>query len=608
MTIHYSHILPQIGPVNLTLYAPADKIYERLLTAREINRLNGLRHLGALSVTALTGARLARWDYTVALLHYSEQFSLPKFNSRFNIGRVEFSSTIAALQCASLIWNIGHLPGTFSVEKGVCRNLKRKNPRNPAGLLEWPFINNPDIQHIQDQANRLISNNDYLGVCRVLAVIKLLSICKDTEDELYAFTIDFAAPLLLGYTHTGSKQWPKINKSFSLIRHLSYLTVDLPFSGHSWAPNISEMLKHHIELCDGDVDILSEKISELLSPIEKNIYDAMYHSDTSRKETSIYANLVDLKLSTSRNPGKEISRWLKSGLSRDLKLGRAPRDEKIYRFLNIKLRDHFSSHPDSFSDVEFKLMEKGFTHPAVFKYSSWNSDTLFEPDELIVDVLGDRKPTPKDIGKIAYWFLSEFENFTVNQNDIGGLLRKKGLDPSYVQIFSKAVEAHFPGVTVKIEPWPLNRFGKFSKFQIDANKGGIWASSSKLDDPIISHIFWGDGSDIPTDLNDTHSELLGLKATRDAIRKEMKGLNPKCRWLVLTSSVTFCREGRSLIEYDGGLLKISSRSGELTWYGVETKTGGENPARSLRKRLSTLNINSPVISLSTKTAYTKIVL
>lgn len=102
------HVLPQIGLVRIPLYPPADISYEHLQENKEITRLNQLRHLGALSV-ALPGTRLARWDYTVALLYYSLQFTVSGFNSKFKIDSIEFSSTIAALQCASLIWNIGHL-------------------------------------------------------------------------------------------------------------------------------------------------------------------------------------------------------------------------------------------------------------------------------------------------------------------------------------------------------------------------------------------------------------------------------------------------------------------------------------------------------------------
>ena len=120
------HVIPQVGPFSVDLYAPADDLYSILHNKREIQRLRKLRHLGALSFV-LEGARFARWDYTAALLYYASRLSIPKFNSRFKIGRVEFSSTVASLQVASLAWNIGHVPGTFSVEKGIYRYLNSLN-------------------------------------------------------------------------------------------------------------------------------------------------------------------------------------------------------------------------------------------------------------------------------------------------------------------------------------------------------------------------------------------------------------------------------------------------------------------------------------------------
>lgn len=602
----FEHIVPQIGLVGIQLFSPADKIYDRIAAAREISRLNKLRHLGALSGTSLNGARLARWDYTVALLYYSSLFDLPKFKSEFKIGRVKFSSAIAALQCASLLWNIGHLPGTFSVEKGVCRNLKRRNPIEPASILEWSFRNNPEIAKIISEANNLLIKDDYFGICRVLAVIKLLLMCQDEQDDLFAFTVDFASPLLLGYEKSYSKQWSKIRRSFSIIRHLSYLTVDLPFSGHRWAPNIPDLLKHHIDNSLGDIDVLYEKISELLSPIEKNIYDSMYHSDRSREETAIYADLADQRLEGVENPEKEITHWLSSGFSKDLKLGRKPKRDKINRCLHIRLRSHFSTHLGSITDIEFQLKKKGFSHPAVFRYNAWNSDALLEPDELIIDVLVDRKPCPSDIGKITYWFLSEFDSCTAKHEDTYELLRKGAIDASYAQIFVRAVETYFPGVTARIEPWGLNKFGIFPNYELAENRGGIWAAAAKLDDPITSYILRDRTRNISEELKDRYSELMGIRAIRNELRNEWKTATPRCRWLILTSSVIFCRDGKNLIEYDGGLLKVSARSGELTWYGLETKNGNENPLRSLSKRLRTLNIVAETKAINTKFAYAKI--
>lgn len=606
MSVEIDHIIPQIGLVRIPLYDPAEQIYNRLVAAGEVTRLNKLRHLGALSSSALVGARLARWDYTAALLHYSHELKLQRFNSGFKIGTVKFSSTTSALQCASLIWNIGHLPGTFSIEKGVCRYLKEKGPRGPSDLLDWPYKNHTEVIRIKKEANSAIINDDYFAVCRVLAVIKLLSLCVNDEDPLFKFTVDFAAPLLLKYERHYSKQWSKITKSFSIIRHLAYLTLDLPFSGNSWAPNIPELLRSQININNKDLDLIHGKISELLSPIEKSIYDTMYHSDNCRLETATFAELTNLRLNNVSDATAEIKKWLTAGLTRELGLGRKPKANKIQRCLQIKLRDHFSSHPDSCSEIELKLKNKKFTHSTVFQYLSWNSDALLEPDELIIDVLMDKTPTSSDIGKVIYWFISEFDNFSAKHDDSFEFLRKKAIDASYTQIFSKAVEKYYPRVTVRIEPWRLSRFGLFPKFTLHENQGAIWAASGKLDDDLIGHILRDKSASITPELKEQYLELLGIKALRNELRREWGRKTPKCRWLVLTSSVTFLRDGKDLIEYDGGLLKISARSGALTWYGLETKNGRENPTSSLKKRLDTLAIKGEVKSIDSRFAYVKI--
>ena len=140
------HILPQIGPIEVSLYSPADKLYEILENNNEIRRLNCLRHLGALT-SALPGARLYRWDYTVALLYFSQQLKVPKFKTSIRLGNVNFSSLTAALQCASLLWNIGHLPGTYAAEKGVCRYLINNDNKHPVSDFHWKFSENKEVKN-----------------------------------------------------------------------------------------------------------------------------------------------------------------------------------------------------------------------------------------------------------------------------------------------------------------------------------------------------------------------------------------------------------------------------------------------------------------------------
>jgi hypothetical protein len=67
---------------------------------------------------------------------------------------------------------------------------------------------------------------------------------------------------------------------------------------------------------------------------------------------------------------------------------------------------------------------------------------------------------------------------------------------------------------------------------------------------------------------------------------------------VLTGSVQFWREGKSLIEFDGGLVRISARSGRMTFFGLESKSGQQNPYHSLRKRTKVLGIQGSVLRVS----------
>ena len=80
--ISFKHVIPHVGPTEIHLYTPVDRVYRLLDECKEISRLKGLRHLGALS-HALPGTRHTRWDYTVALLYYAQSLDLPGMKSAF---------------------------------------------------------------------------------------------------------------------------------------------------------------------------------------------------------------------------------------------------------------------------------------------------------------------------------------------------------------------------------------------------------------------------------------------------------------------------------------------------------------------------------------------
>jgi len=152
-------------------------------------------------------------------------------------------------------------------------------------------------------------------------------------------------------------------------------------------------------------------------------------------------------------------------------------------------------------------------------------------------------------------------------------------------------------------PWRLNDFGIFPNVKIPESRGAIWACSARLDDPLIRHIIYQRVKKVPSHLQDQYAELMGIRELRSWLRQKWTKKELRQKWLVLTGSVRFCKESRSLIEFDGGLIKLSTRSGRMTWYGLESKSGGQNPLTSLNRRLDLLGIKGNTYSISNKYAF-----
>src|SRR5690606_34096608 len=119
------------------LFAPAPKVLHFLRDIGEVHRLERLRHLGVLE-RSLQGISHTRWDYTASMLYVATKLRPAGTSRKVMFGKTCFSSFTAAVQVAALLSNIGHLPGTFAVEKGVMRWLHARNATNPASALPWP--------------------------------------------------------------------------------------------------------------------------------------------------------------------------------------------------------------------------------------------------------------------------------------------------------------------------------------------------------------------------------------------------------------------------------------------------------------------------------------
>jgi len=599
------HVIPQVGLTRIRLYPPADRIYRWLKGNGEVNRLNRLRHLGALT-HALPGARHARWDYTAALAYYAEALDVPGMNSQFRLGPVTFSSAKAALQVIALCWNVGHLPGIFPVEKGVYRFLYEENAQRPANALRWPDDVQPEVSQIRKEANRFLREEDYLGVARVLAVAKLLGLQVGDDHELRDIVCKCVAPFLLSYETGMSKQWHKLRRAFTIVRHAAYLTLDMPLSGLAWCPSIPSLWRQQLDQSEISLENLSDCLCEILSPIEHMTYPYLYHREAARLETAVVANWIHTHLQDSPDPAAQISTWMGKGLFRELRIGGRPSRGSIVVAGSIRLRTHFVGLGGSTAATEALLKRKKFPLPLVLEYRAWNSETTLEPDELIIDGNVQDQASPDDVGRLLVWMIKQFENPDAGPDDGFGLMQKSDFERTYVSLLKRAVQLSFPGTTVVVDPWPLARFGLFKEMPPGESRGTVWACDAELGDRIAKHIARDRRGSLPTGLRDQYAELLGIHELRKHLRRKWAGKNRRQRCLLVTASIRFRGRRRDLIEFDGGIVVVSSRSGRIRWYGLESKRGDGDPLLSLQNRLNRLKISAPAHKLSGRYAFVEL--
>ncbi|MEA3376097.1 MAG: hypothetical protein U9R72_07890 [Chloroflexota bacterium] len=595
------HVVPQVGLQEITLYPPADYIYARLSEQQEVERLESLLHLGALS-NVFPGTRQARWDYTLAMLYYVGKMQVAGMSSTFTIGEAEFSSGTAALQSIALLWNVGHLPGTFSVEKGVYRYLWGGRPEAPAEILWWPRDGDDWTDMMKWAADRSLKRGDYRVVARVLGVLKMLSFIEGASDDLGNIVRDFGAPFLIGIDTPRSSQWTKLRRAFRLVRHLAYLTLDAPFSGLNWAPGIPVFLEQTLASGSDDLAHIDAQVSEVLSPIERAIYESVYHRPEARRECAVVTACVTERLSSAAQPVGEIKQWLDCSSFEELGLTADNDPGELNRVANIRLRSHFLSFPEAPVELEEDLKHKGFTHASVFRYAAWNSDTLLEPDETIIDAMTLDAVTPNRVGRLILWTIGRFDDLNTSKDDVFAVLRKNDLESTYSSLLSRALQLKHEGLSFNLKAWPLREFGLLPEISMRENRGAIWASPARLDDPLTRHIVRDRSKRIPGRLRDQYEELLGIRKLRQCLRQEWTQKELRQRWLVISASVRFCSESERLIEFDGGLVKISTRSGRMTWYGLETKRGRHSPSHSLRRRAELLGLGGAIRELSPRHA------
>jgi hypothetical protein len=316
------------------------------------------------------------------------------------------------------------------------------------------------------------------------------------------------------------------------------------------------------------------------------------------------AERVRRHLAGSGDVTAEISRWMKIGRFDELKLtGSGPGFRDLLRVGEIRLRSHFATAGDAPVEIEEDLRHLGGEFASAMIYKGWNSDVLIEPEELFVDLFAVKGYSTRMLGKLIVWLMAKVDKVRPETEGASmvDVLAKNDLEQSYIGLVSRILECSsgIANCGLQVSAWPLREFGLFPENEIPKSKGAVWAAGARLNDAVSRPLFNSRPRNVPKILRTQYAELKGLGRLRLALRKEWKTENePRHRFLVFTSSVRLLSGSTVAKEFDGAIVKISARSGQVTFYGMETKTNNDNALTALERSVKDLGLKGKTYSVA----------
>jgi len=377
------HNLPGIGEVSVKLGEKPWELYEIMQQQGEIQRLSNLIHIGALQ-EAFPGMRHTRWDYTVAILYFIKKFSeknVEGLSSNKTVQGIEISGR-DILQIYALITNIGHLPGTFSVEKGVARFLTENEEWRGRFEKEVKGV----IKIIDQDKKRELPRIDYMSVNKYLVLLKLKSWMESAKGRNCTLRLatELACDLLFG-----ENKREKLYDYFVQAKKLAYLSLDALFVNLPIKVDFVEIMRGYPENW--------EVIKRFIDNYVCIIYRVLYHSEKASPIIGNWARATYQALAGAPNPMETISEWPKCSTVEDLGISPTPifQRDGLARirvpFENAFASLGFGDIEDNVEELELKLSDAMQDSECVVLYipNLWHpisdKSTEFQMDVLAKD-------------------------------------------------------------------------------------------------------------------------------------------------------------------------------------------------------------------------------
>lgn len=237
-------------------------------------------------------------------------------------------SGVDILQIWILLFNAGHLHGTFATERAILRCCKKYEDLRKM-ISESLFE-----QGIRDEFKALRENDDIYKFHRILIAFNLEIYKKNSEDERF---IDFLLKIIMFYFKDEDdeklkKKQIKYKYIFTRIRQLSYLFLDSQYTPFPISFNLSLVFLNFPDYYDHLFTERNDPIIRTLESFQDLLSIIAYHSAESIRELGRHARRIEDKIDKER--GEKITNA-----------------QELYEYLYLKNDNEFSPEPYDWQDA-----------------------------------------------------------------------------------------------------------------------------------------------------------------------------------------------------------------------------------------------------------------
>jgi len=353
--------ISQLGLISAYLFKNAEKCYEFLEEKKYIKKLEDMNQLGVIPNTNIKTSH-KRMEYVVLQIFILNLLKGRPLNinsknkkKQYNLGLSNNDKigkyTVSGMDLISiwiLLFNSGHLIGTFASEKGLLKSIK-KNKK----LFNLFKSNMPN--ELKDSFKILIEYNNLYDLHKFLIVFSLNVHFKQAKKQKNKEFIKFLIKCCQKYFLDNDDRTSNLKNIFNKVRQISYLFLDSQYSAFPINFLITPMLLN----LDKYIDEIFEENSyfnRTLHSLDDLLAHNIYYSKESIDEFNLYSNEYFSYFNNNRILENKIKNEIINN-KQHLKLRKINKKDSIHMFLEFnELFTRFYENPIN-TNLEIRLNE-----------------------------------------------------------------------------------------------------------------------------------------------------------------------------------------------------------------------------------------------------------